>query len=699
MASHSIAINCTADTYVNRNNPSVNNGTSGNIRIGGWYLNNSYAYCKYVSILGFDLSSIPKNKTIKNIALCYYVNSISAEESTSTGEENNTSYPFVATARRLFTYNISEIETILNGQIISAKSGDNNLIDTRVSGYDSSLNISYSAGSFVSMSLNDITRPEDDKVIVGLRIDDVNYRNARSGRCTAFLSSREGVNKPYLFITYDDYEPQAPTDLSPNYSTRNKNGSIKLSWKFEDLLTGTSQASYEIIYSKDNFVTSSSITGTTTNNGTIPANVFSIGNTVQWKVRVTDTNGDVSAWSDIASFTIGPTIPSTPEPITPNSIVNSGDEIYFRWKFVDQYGYSIAKYDIEYKKGTDEPISISNTSLNNYHVLSAKTLSGGDYSWRVRTYNTFNEVGPYSEWTSFYSIGQPNLPSITSISNSMHPIIKWTSTEQDLFLIKLYKNNLIIFNSGEQPSKLINEYTIEEFISNGTYKVGLQISNVYGFWSNEVFANVTISAAKPSKPSISGDENNLYVALIIGTNTEKNLIYRKGSKDSEYSVITTLTNNNMFLDYSVNAGINQYYVRSITATGFNDSDVITLGISFEGIILADKENQSDLINLYYTKDIDKRKSIAPSKTQYKVNCSGRRYPLLQSTEFKNHSESHEYFIKYNDFDRFYRISSECNTVLYRNNYGYSYIAEMSNITIQEDIFGYIVIFTLSRLEE
>ena len=61
---------------------------------------------------------------------------------------------------------------------------------------------------------------------------------------------------------------------------------------------------------------------------------FSNGQTVQWKVRVTDTNGDTTAYSSIASFTIGATIPNPPELISPNNtIINSSDITSFKWKF------------------------------------------------------------------------------------------------------------------------------------------------------------------------------------------------------------------------------------------------------------------------------------------------------------------------------------------------------------------------------
>jgi hypothetical protein len=195
---------------------------------------------------------------------------------------------------------------------------------------------------------------------------------------------------------------------------------------------------------------------------------------------------------------------------------------------------------------------------------------------------------------------------------------------------------------------------------------------------------------------ISSNPNGLYNALIITSSTQRNIIYRKGNKDTEYKQIATVSVN-QYLDYKAPAGDTLYFVRSISDTGYNDSDVITTTLSFAGIVLSGPD-ESEIINLWKTKDSDKRPSIVKSKDQYRRHFSGRTYPITQSNPFRDHVENHEYFIPYSDYEKFCRII-DGNTVFYKNADGHYFPAEISNVNMPANEFGINVTFTLARLEE
>ena len=681
--------NCIADTYVSSEFPSNNYGAIQVLRIG--------AGTKMAAIYGFDISSLPKNKVIAGVTLKFYLVSL-ANSSFTLADEDYSANPSIIKARRIKTVELSEIETTLNYSQLSNKPDADNIFGVQNNPGDASIGILYLRRSVVSIPVYDITRDENGKFVVALFADFNFSNNWLTKNIFANAYSKEQY-MPQLSITTNDYVPPKPNNLVPNNSARNKAGEIKLSWQWEDPYMGTTQATYEAVYSTDNFATSTTASGTVNNYHVISANVFTAGQTVKWKVRITDTNGDTSGWSDIGSFIIGETIPSVPEPLSPiNTIVNSSDEINFRWKFKDLYGYSQAKYDLQYRKGTDPETTVTVESGIPIYIMPMAILQGGDHSWRVRTYNQFEEVSEYSEWKPFYSIGRPDNPVISSVSNNMHPMIKWTADEQDMYIIKIYKGSILVYDSGELASGSVNEHTVTEYLDNGSYILSLRISNVYGFWSNETQYAFTMSTEKPDKPSLIGSSNDAFIALLISSNTVDNVIYRKGEKDTDYKSVSSIAQMNTFNDYSAPAGSNMYFVRSITEDAFADSDIITVDMSFRGIILAGAEKQDDYINLYQTKDSDKRKSIFPQKDQYLVNCNGRRYPLKQGTEFRNHSENHEYFIKPDEYDKLYRIL-DYDELIYRNNYGYYFKVSVSNPNIQEDTFGYNATFTLTRLEE
>jgi hypothetical protein len=264
-------------------------------------------------------------------------------------------------------------------------------------------------------------------------------------------------------------------------------------------------------------------------------------------------------------------------------------------------------------------------------------------------------------------------------------------------VVKVYKDGQTVYNSDRQIGKDTKEFKIPSYLSNGRYTLGLKVSNQYGFWSTETTFVFTIETVSPEKPSMAFGINDMYVALLVSSTTQSNLIYRKGEKDTCFILIGS-PELNAYMDYSIPAGESKYYVRSVTDDSFCDSDIYTIEMSFEGIILSDKSNPKDFIRLFRTKDSDKRKSISPTREKYLIKCSGRKYPIQQITEFYNHSENHEYFIYQDEFDQFYRIINS-DTLLYRNAYGYSFTASASVTTIQEDTFGYDVSFTLTRLEE
>jgi hypothetical protein len=691
---------CAKDTYTSLLTPTANYGSSLFNKVGHLADPNTNSF--FASFFGFDLSSIPKNKVITAMNIQIYIYSFFDKFGTLGnpiyGDSSYAAtYPLVIKARRVVNYTLAELESSLTYTEVTGKPGTDNVYGATSAAGDASYNIIYSRGSYITLPVSNVVRNDAGEYVVAVFRDD-NYLNNSGLTIATNITARDNAYPAILTVTLDDYVPAAPTNITPNNSNRNVAGDIKLSWQWEDTYVGTTQASYELMYSTNNFVTSQAVTGTTAKEHIIPANTFAFGNTVSWKVRITDSNGDTSSWSDVATFNIGLTTPSTPEAISPiSTIVNSSDEIYYRWKFIDLFGYTQTKFDLQYREGTTPETTITVTDTGNQYIMPSKTIiNGGDYSWRVRCYNAFNEVSPYTTWQPFYAIGQPAAPSISSISNNTRPVVKWSAFDQDIYVLKIYKDNVGVYDSGEQFGAF--EHAVSTFLEDGNYLVGIKIRSLYGFWSNEALSSFTLSTTKPSKPILYGTSSGLYVSMILTSSTIDNIIYRKGEKDNAFIMVDEITSNT-YIDYKVPAGENVYFIRSVNENGFIDSDMITVNVSFYGSVIAGFDNISEMVNLYKTKDTDKRKSISFSKTQYLVNCNGRKYPIQQSMPFRNHSENHEYFIKIDDYDKLCRIIDENDTFYYRNNYGYHYKISLSNVVIQEDVFGYNVSFIVTRLEE
>jgi hypothetical protein len=277
----------------------------------------------------------------------------------------------------------------------------------------------------------------------------------------------------------------------------------------------------------------------------------------------------------------------------------------------------------------------------------------------------------------------------------MHPLVTWQSTGQNLFQLKIYKAGILVHDSGEQIAEN-NSYSIPDFIDIGNYTLALKINNIYGLWSDETAYNFSISFTRPQKPKISGGSTEDYsIALLVESITPSNLIYHKGPKDTIFSLIATI-GTNTYNDILTGCGDNQYFVRAVNGTGYNDSDAITVKLDFAGIIL---NNGSDYINLWKTLNSDKRKNITIGKDQYQIQLNGRVYPLSQSTEFLTHTETHEYAIKISELDHT-RALLEKPVLYYRNDKGYRFPAQITGIQLNEtELDIYTVSFSVSRLEE
>jgi hypothetical protein len=235
-----------------------------------------------------------------------------------------------------------------------------------------------------------------------------------------------------------------------------------------------------------------------------------------------------------------------------------------------------------------------------------------------------------------------------------------------------------------------------DFIDIGSYSLKLSVSNIYNLWSDETSYDFAITFLRPQKPSINGaPAENFSISLLVESLTPSNLIYRKGPKENSYKLLTTLETNS-YNDIFAGCGGNQYYVRAVNSTGYNDSDIITVNMDFNGILL---NHGTEYINLWKTLNSDKRPSISVGKDQYESQLNGRIYPIVQSTIFKSHTESHEYAIKISEYDTVSSILDKI-TPYYRNSKGYQFPVKVDGIQFTEtELNYYVLVFTITRLEE
>ena len=358
-------------------------------------------------------------------------------------------------------------------------------------------------------------------------------------------SHRNANYKPYLEIVYDDIPPEPPTSLYPETITLNPRDVIKFSW-LHNSKENLQQKGFTLQYSTNGGSTWTTISRTTSNQYyDMPANTLPTTGTVMWRVKTLDSNDSESEYST-ASFTLGIVPQKAPIPISPISqYLDENKPIRFEWSFTGGSATETqSKFDLQYStNGGSSWTTKTVTTPNTFYELPEKTFSGGNVTWRVRTYNNWNEVSPWSENKSFTVIGSPPIPLISSVSNSARPMVTWQSTNQHLYELQILKDNKIIFETGTIPSTSDRSFKIPIYLEDGNYLVKLRIANEYNLYSAWAEKSFIISTVKPTKPIMSIYSSDYSVTIKTLNTSLKTLVYR------DNILIGEVINNN-FADYT-----------------------------------------------------------------------------------------------------------------------------------------------------
>lgn len=540
----------------------------------------------------------------------------------------------------------------------------------------------------------DLGTPKGNSIIIGQELGSKRvpiYDNGvlldyiQVAECWQFYSHRSPNNKPYVVITYEDIPPEPPKSLYPSNMLLSTRNIIRLAW-LHDSKEGLDQSGFTLQYSVNNGGAWSTISKFTTEQFyDMPANTLPEAGTVLWRVKTEDTEGAESAYST-ASFTLGIPPQKAPIAVAPISqYIEESKETRFEWVFTGGGPGDIqSKYDLQYSldSGTNWT-TLTEATERNYKVVEGNTFNTGTIMWRVRTYNDWEEISPYSEIKAFTVIGSPSAPLITNISNSAKPIINWQSESQQTYELQIEKENKIIFESGTIP-RADKSYKIPIFLENGSYIAKLRISNEYNFLSDWAEKNFIINVKKPDKAEIQVFNREFSVLI---ESDKPGLVYRDNKLIGEIT--------NAFEDFTgQNKKEYKYFVRTVTSDAFNDS-LIKIGYcNFKGATLSQKDG--DFVRLLYGLNMSPAENMTFGVTANVMHFDGRKYPSVEYSEFNNRSVNLTYFIRTKkERDKIEEMINNRKTFLLRlkkeNIYG-----SILGLTSVRHQFGYEISFIIEK---
>lgn len=351
-------------------------------------------------------------------------------------------------------------------------------------------------------------------------------------------------------------------NAAPQTGYINETVSNQFSWNLlqlgAEVYIPQESATFQYKYSSSGAVTEVAVT--TAKNVTIPANTFT-GDTVIWRVIATPTGGTAitSPWYTLTTVEVT----STAAAISPvNEAVDGSAPITFRWAHIIATGTPQKKYDLQYStNGTSWSSLSSSTTANTYYTAAAGRFTSGTYYWRVRTYNSDNIAGAWSDPVQIIVIAAPGTPSLNVTSATPKWSIRWSQDGQQGYEIE-FDGKVIYSGFGTATT-----YTFDGLADDGEHTVRVRVQNLYSLWSPWASATFSIVNDPPRTltltAALSSDAPAVNLTISGSYSGYAHWIYRNGKLIAK----TTATS---FTDNFVN-GDAVYTVRGLATSGVNYS--------------------------------------------------------------------------------------------------------------------------------
>ena len=458
-------------------------------------------------------------------------------------------------------------------------------------------------------------------------------------------------------ITYDDILPLAPANLSPN-TAQNPRLPILFSWQHRAnpaLAADDPQTSSQIQYRVQPaggawgaWSAAVTVSGAA-NSYTLPANTISgltpdasgnYGN-LQFQARTGTQYNGYGAWAS-QTVALAQTPPLAPTLVFPtnNITVPQSDSITFEWVFNSALATVQGGFELDMQvDGVQKPV-IAQTTVNNYYTMAADGMIH-DFRWRVRTSNALGDMGAWSGFAAFHTVGLPAKPSITNVTNQNRPLVTWGMMNGLNWQLQMARGAEIVYDSGVQPELAGTSFRLPVFLPIGAYTAMLRSVSDLGLYSDWALFNFAVNMQPPLVLSTAVMRNDSYgVTLSMGAGDK--VILRDGVQIAETADL-------WFTDYTGPVGIRcLYVVRYVVDYNYGDSKPLAGYVDFIGTFIAPEDDLADFIALKYQMGGQPGKSKALGRNSQDIEVIGRAYPLTQYADQLSNSLQLSYFIRRED---------------------------------------------------
>lgn len=258
------------------------------------------------------------------------------------------------------------------------------------------------------------------------------------------------------------------TTVKPKNTYAGSWDTINFEWTYASR-EGLAQKKYELQYKDTSHTdwTALASAESANTNVNIPPNTFAAG-IVKWRVRCTNANNQVSAWSEEASFT------AQGKPPTPTVYATSSPRPVITWTGEGQLAYQV--------KVDDAVLRTAYSTDGQYKVK--EYLNDGAHIAAVRIQN---ENGLWSDWgtAEFTVANTPGAPITLFAAGGEKAALAWTETDHKTYYI--YRDDIPIAKTTAHT------YSDQMAIGTHKYKVRGVTGDSYSM-SNEVTVTLSVDA-------------------------------------------------------------------------------------------------------------------------------------------------------------------------------------------------------------
>lgn len=458
-------------------------------------------------------------------------------------------------------------------------------------------------------------------VTYGVRLE------ADSPSAKPYTVQTSGANRPYILLTIDESATADTLNISrmsPNTGAIDKSHDVLFTWA----TTAPHPCVPQLVQNSATFqwrtdsggtIHSNSIPGNTSS-FTVPAGTFT-GTSIQWRIVVTANSGKTTT-SDWVTLSTADAI-SAASAISPNGeIVDTTAPVTFTWSHIISTGTAQTKAELQLSADKQTWSALATvTGAEPTYTAPPNTLGSGTKYWRVRTYNTDNAAGAWSEPAEFICVGAPAAPIVSIRAQTPRPVVGWQSAEQLAYQVELAGQPVSSVYYGTEKT-----WTSPTYLPDGAYTVRVRVQNEYGLWSPWGDAALQVVNVPGAAISLTVEaEDAARLTWQTTGSYDFFLIYRDGR-------LIGRTTERSFTD-AASVGAVRYQVRGCygSSANYGLSPEVVDTVSVQYIMLSDMDTGT-ILPLPYSESAHRTTSRTRKQEVQAVQLAGRAYPLIERSE-------------------------------------------------------------------